>query len=1649
MSLAIPRLKHFGSNYGTDMNHTMKGLVMFFRNLMGLALLSITSMVTLITPQAASAVECRICETYEDQTALFQLTSRLSSNTLRHQIRGWIAEHRPETAAGKAARAWIASGAGDDDTAIHLYQEAYKADPALLTAAANLSYLVGKQDGIDAAVAILMPLIGNPDAGFLPMWNLFFTLYNGDREDEALRQLAIWERDNTEPRWLPTTIRAQLEIDENDRDAADALFLDAMGNSAVINFHVFDRWLTNRRRIEAQQGASVDERIRTYNLAMELATRAETPMVYEKIGVFAESHINDKIRAFRARTEGIKTLALPELVAGAFFNVANYYPDNAFEVLELGLEDFPYNYDIAITELEAYSLFRINHSRAQAAATRALANTTTGKTIEQVGTYVLKNRARLGDYDSAPALMEQLLPQLTGSDRLNLVCEYVDNRISAKDFPAARSALEDCEAEGANSTWRAKRADMIAYYSGLTDDRDQWLASQPFLRDWEARFGDSLRAAIQFETGKATILPGSFGVIETAADALKAPGGEDYVFQIEGHTDSRGTDAVNYPLSAARAAAVKEALVTRLGLDATRIQVRGFGPNNPIAPNTTENGRQENRRVEIRPLGNVNDPQVATPGAYNIDYLDVSRDGRIAVMGNSPTQVWDLERNVVLHEISAGLDHAISPNGRYVASSSSFTRPSDEISHTLYIYDLRSGKLVDFVEEEQRIGSFTWSPFSDRLAYATSQGYIRIYDMAARAVTATTRLTVTRIAADLAWTNDGGTLVSKVGANQGDIYLLDPETLEPSKVIPESGWFHAIGQSRDGRYLIASRNDSSYTIWDTFNGWSEVSTGNLPLIARKIYAHPTEPWVLMYAKFDSQTQIVLVDLTDGSIIARSTLEIEGGGFTPDGERFITGAGNELLELDTRTLEVVARRASPSPIGRDVYVFDDSGLVLSSDTSGSAVWSLKTGRRVHVFDAVPSESWRAIPNREAQAMSVRDDLHALITFDSQEFQSDTVWQTEDDIAAMTMHGDLLVVATVPSESKRKGAANPQITLHVIDLGTMDTLRRITTDIVTAPLRYREAYSYSALIDLDGDTLGLRTSYADGFGHAVDHSSVLRLFNIRTGETLPPIVRDAPVAAFTVIENGTQVKVRGTGTYGIYDIATARSVGTAPFDPIYSYTLEDGRKIRWFWDRVTLDDKVLTFPMSLRSLSLSESNNVLVGQTRTGKIHFIDLSRLETALTIMPFSNGEWIAYTPGGNYTASLNGTEGVYWSLGDNYLPFDALSNKFSKPTLVQDLLRKLIAGTLTDDDVRDPEVHPDTFDAPYDVEQITPAHLSTTDDSILIELKVTKDSTDLPDPEFRYVLNGRQVVKSRGFEEEVFFEDNETITISRRFDLRPGVNTIKASLIWNDAEVSTSKIEVQRKESPQDAVAGKGALWFFGVGVSEYENPAQNLEFAAKDAVALAELLQAQSRDLFSEVHTKVLTNANATERDVRIEMNEFLSQSAPDDVVIVFIAGHGVTDAEQNLYFVTHDADLARPYTGMEVERFRSVLENRPLNQSALLLIDICHSGTAGRIVSEDAVQKLSEGTGAIVFSSSSGSGLAYEDSSFGGGHGAFTAALLEALRGMADADTGNRDGQNSLQEMVIYTSAEVPRLTQGLQRPTIPMMAQGLDYDISVAH
>ena len=104
---------------------------------------------------------------------------------------------------------------------------------------------------------------------------------------------------------------------------------------------------------------------------------------------------------------------------------------------------------------------------------------------------------------------------------------------------------------------------------------------------------------VQFDSGKWDIKPEFFPVLNEIFIVLENT--PDLKVNIEGHTDSSGSPALNQTLSENRAKAIMEYLINK-GIDSERLSAKGFGPSNPIGPNDTIEGRAQNRRVELKPI---------------------------------------------------------------------------------------------------------------------------------------------------------------------------------------------------------------------------------------------------------------------------------------------------------------------------------------------------------------------------------------------------------------------------------------------------------------------------------------------------------------------------------------------------------------------------------------------------------------------------------------------------------------------------------------------------------------------------------------------------------------------------------------------------------------------------------------------------------------------------------------------------------------------------------------------------------------------------------------------------------------------------------------------------------------------------------------
>jgi hypothetical protein len=233
----------------------------------------------------------------------------------------------------------------------------------------------------------------------------------------------------------------------------------------------------------------------------------------------------------------------------------------------------------------------------------------------------------------------------------------------------------------------------------------------------------------------------------------------------------------------------------------------------------------------------------------------------------------------------------------------------------------------------------------------------------------------------------------------------------------------------------------------------------------------------------------------------------------------------------------------------------------------------------------------------------------------------------------------------------------------------------------------------------------------------------------------------------------------------------------------------------------------------------------------------------------------------------------------------------------------------------------------------------------------------------------------------------------------------------------------------------------------------------------------------IYSKVNTKVLTDTNVTKENIS-ELKAFLNQSGVNDVVIVFIAGHGILDEKLDYYYATHDIDFNNPAErGIAYTEIESLLDGLKAIKK-ILFMDTCHSGevdkddvenvaqtnfdddniifrgagagirkkeAVGLKVSQELVKELfvdvRRGTGATVISSAGGAEFAMESDNWK--NGLFTFCLLDAIKNNS-ADINN-DNKLMLSELQLYLQRRVEKLSNGKQVPTSRIENISLDFPL----
>ena len=285
------------------------------------------------------------------------------------------------------------------------------------------------------------------------------------------------------------------------------------------------------------------------------------------------------------------------------------------------------------------------------------------------------------------------------------------------------------------------------------------------------------------------------------------------------------------------------------------------------------------------------------------------------------------------------------------------------------------------------------------------------------------------------------------------------------------------------------------------------------------------------------------------------------------------------------------------------------------------------------------------------------------------------------------------------------------------------------------------------------------------------------------------------------------------------------------------------------------------------------------------------RLFTAAT----DGSDWVAMTPDGLFDVSSGMAEvPVAWRITNRVYPPDRFFADYYSPGLLADIF----AGERPK-----PTIDLASLKLPPDVRIASPSTGSAVE---LRQVPVVVEAAD----------QGGGVAVVRLYQNGKFVGERPGIRGARSsyefaVDLIAGENVLKATALTSDRVESNEDIVRVVVKLPD---AARPTLHVLVVGINEYQDPAFDLGYARPDAAAIAAFFEESGRRLFGAVQAVKLFDRDATRTNILRALDQLAERARPEDVVIIYLAGHGVGSRPTVLLPASRDA------TGASMRRGRS---------------------------------------------------------------------------------------------------------------------------------
>jgi WD40 repeat protein len=459
--------------------------------------------------------------------------------------------------------------------------------------------------------------------------------------------------------------------------------------------------------------------------------------------------------------------------------------------------------------------------------------------------------------------------------------------------------------------------------------------------------------------------------------------------------------------------------------------------------------------------------------------------------------------------------------------------------------------------------------------------------------------------------------------------------------------------------------------------------------------------------------------------------------------------------------------------------------------------------------------------------------------------------------------------------------------------------------------------------------------------------------------------------------------------------------------------------------------------------SMESNIRFSSSRGAELPNFYLYPAWQPLASLVISNDrEWAFWTPYGYYDASFNGHKIFGWQINkgidrspDTFRAAE-LKDDFERPRVLKNLFT---AGSVPDAfeslSLNTPSDLSDRLEASNRlrprIEIVSPKQLAEIDSDEVVLTATIELAPGIELAKPKAFANGVPSTGARLINEQS--RDNVQI-LEYEFAFRlPHESRIKFQVLAATTLGQGASAESEGIHQFQDNKDTAGRIYVLASGVNSYvDSQIQQLDFPATNAQVIAQSLKSSLRrtDGMSQI---LLTNEQVNRATWQVSTdalyNEMKENAGPDDLLVVFLSGHGCCDETSKQYFYLTNTTrrnevLARQYN--DCISFDDLARFAEIPCRKLLILDTCHSGAIQSLKYNDmkSIVRTVENDLIFTVAASEGSEQAYE--SLETGMGLFTSRLVQGLTGESDlpAYGGNNDGIVDLREAVRYVKATVPQ-------------------------